>query len=47
MKTFFDREYELALIGEELKKPSASIMVYGKRKVGKTTLIKNALKYLK
>lgn len=44
MKTFFGREYELSLISEELKKPSASILVYGKRKVGKTTLIKYALR---
>ncbi len=44
MQKFIGRKNELSLIEEALKKTSASIMVYGKRKVGKTTLIKYALK---
>lgn len=41
---FIAREKELALINEILGKPSGSAMIYGKRKVGKTTLIIEALK---
>ena len=41
---FIAREKELALINEILGKPSGSAMIYGKRKVGKTTLITEALK---
>lgn len=41
---FIGRENELTILREILKKPSASVMIYGKRKVGKTTLIKYALK---
>lgn len=41
---FIARDKELALINEILNKPSGSVMVYGKRKVGKTTLITEALK---
>ena len=44
MEEFVGREHELALIRDILKKPSASVMVYGKRKVGKTTLIRHALR---
>ena len=44
MEKFIGREYELSLIQTALKNPSAAIMIYGKRKVGKTTLIKHALK---
>ena len=40
---FIGREEELKMLSELLKKPSASAMIYGKRKVGKTTLIKKAL----
>ena len=40
---FFAREKELKLIEELLKKNSGSAMVYGKRKVGKTTLLTYAL----
>ena len=40
---FFAREKELALIGELLRKKSGSAMIYGKRKVGKTTLLTYAL----
>ena len=40
---FFAREKELALIEELLKKKSGSAMIYGKRKVGKTTLLMHAL----
>lgn len=41
---FVAREREVALINEILAKPSGSVMIYGKRKVGKTTLITEALK---
>ena len=41
---FIARENELKIIGEALTKKSASVLVYGKRKVGKTTLILQALK---
>ena len=41
---FFARANELTLINEILNKPSGSVMIYGKRKVGKTTLITEALK---
>ena len=40
---FIGREKELAIIKEALSKNSASIMVYGKRKIGKTTLITHSL----
>lgn len=40
---FFAREKELALIEELLRKKSGSAMIYGKRKVGKTTLLTHAL----
>ncbi len=43
MAAFIGREEELALLREILKKQSASVMVYGKRKVGKTTLISHVL----
>lgn len=42
---FSGREKELSAIRELLKRDSASAIVYGKRKVGKTTLIREALKY--
>lgn len=41
---FVAREKELALINEVLGRSSGSAMIYGKRKVGKTTLITEALK---
>jgi len=41
---FIGRKNELQLIKEEIKKNSSSILVYGKRKIGKTTLIKEACK---
>lgn len=41
---FIAREKEIALINELLSKPSGSAMIYGKRKVGKTTLITEAVK---
>lgn len=41
---FIARETELKIIRETLIKKSASVLVYGKRKVGKTTLILQALK---
>ncbi len=40
---FIGREKELALIKSNLQKASSSMMIYGKRKIGKTTLIKKAL----
>lgn len=43
MNRFIGRERELATLRKVLKKPSASVMIYGKRKVGKTTLIMQAL----
>ena len=44
---FTGRQEELKLIDELLQKGSASMMVYGKRKVGKTTLLTHALKNAK
>lgn len=41
---FFGREKELALIYELLNEPCGSMMIYGKRKIGKTTLLTHALK---
>ena len=41
---FVVRDKEIALINGLLSKPSGSAMIYGKRKVGKTTLITEALK---
>lgn len=41
---FVARQRELKVIGDVLTKKSASVLVYGKRKVGKTTLILQALK---
>ncbi len=40
---FFGREKELALIRSLLAMDNGSMMIYGKRKVGKTTLIQKAL----
>ena len=40
---FVGRLEELEILHRLLKKPSASAMIYGKRKVGKTTLIAKAL----
>ena len=39
---FYAREKELALIGDFLRKDNGSIMIYGKCKVGKTTLLTHA-----
>ena len=41
---FIGREKELSIIKEALSKKSAGVMVYGKRKIGKTTLITHVLK---
>ena len=41
---FIAREKELKLIDSIMSKPTGSVMIYGKRKVGKTTLITQALK---
>ena len=43
MEKFIGRSHELSLLENLFKNPSASAMIYGKRKVGKTTLIKKAL----
>lgn len=40
---FIGRLEELKMLHNILKKPSASVMIYGKRKFGKTTLINKAL----
>lgn len=40
---FIGRSKELKLLHSLLQKSSTSVMIYGKRKVGKTTLIKKAL----
>ncbi|MCD8150179.1 MAG: AAA family ATPase [Clostridiales bacterium] len=41
---FIGRENELAIIQEILDQPGGSMMIYGKRKIGKTTLLTHALK---
>ena len=41
---FIAREKELHLLQSILDQPTGSVMIYGKRKVGKTTLITQALK---
>ena len=41
---FIGRELELEAIKEILSKKSASLMVYGKRKVGKTTLLRDIVR---
>ncbi|MCD8205080.1 MAG: AAA family ATPase [Clostridia bacterium] len=41
---FIGREEEIKLIGSELSKPSAFVIVYGTRRVGKTSLLKEAVK---
>ncbi|MCD8201286.1 MAG: AAA family ATPase [Clostridia bacterium] len=41
---FVGREKELKAISEELKKPSTCVMIYGNRRVGKTTLLLHALR---
>ncbi len=41
---FIGRENEIEIIKEALSKNNASVMVYGKRKIGKTTLITHTLK---
>jgi len=40
---FVGREKELKLLSEKLKKSGSAVLIYGKRKVGKTTLIKKYL----
>ena len=41
---FYARDYELDLLNYKLSSISETIIVYGKRRVGKTTLIKEAIK---
>lgn len=43
MDAFIGRENEISILQTILDKPSASVMVYGKRKVGKTTLLSHVL----
>ena len=40
---FVGREKELAILNKTLKKSGNAVLIYGKRKVGKTTLIKKYL----
>ena len=40
---FIGREEEINLIKTISKKPNQSLLLYGKRKVGKTTLLNKAL----
>ena len=40
---FVGRTKEMNILNDLLGQSSSSAMIYGKRKVGKTTLIKNAL----
>ena len=44
--TFIGREKETLLMQQALEQEQATILLYGKRKVGKTTLIKGAEKCL-
>ncbi len=45
VETFVNREKELALLKEELQKKKASlIIIYGRRRVGKTELVKQIIK---
>lgn len=44
---FFGRENELKIINDLLTKPKGSMLIYGKRKIGKTTLLTHALKNTK
>ena len=41
---FIGREKELKILNEQINKKSSSTLIYGKRKIGKTTLIKEACK---
>lgn len=41
---FFNREEELKVLKEELERDKTAVLVYGKRKIGKTTLILEAIK---
>jgi len=43
INVFIGREEELEVLHNLLEKPSVSAMIYGKRKVGKTTLLNKAL----
>ena len=38
---FIDREKELETLNKEYKKNNSFVILYGRRRVGKTTLIKN------
>lgn len=40
---FVGRKRELEILQKELQKKSTAVMIYGKRKIGKTTLIKQAV----
>jgi hypothetical protein len=45
---FYDREEELKVIENEIKSPKASlIIIFGRRRIGKTTLVLKALENFK
>ena len=41
---FIDREKELETLNKEYKKDNSFVVLYGRRRVGKTTLIKEFIK---
>ena len=41
---FIDREKELETLNKEYKKDNSFVILYGRRRVGKTTLIKEFIK---
>ncbi|MEO2154654.1 MAG: ATP-binding protein [Nanoarchaeota archaeon] len=41
--TFVDREKELELLNKTLNKENSFIIIYGRRRIGKTTLVKKAV----
>lgn len=44
MKRFIGRESELKTLEREFKRDSGFVIIYGRRRVGKTTLIKEFIK---
>ena len=42
---FVGRKEEINLLKEQYKNKKSSILLYGKRRVGKTTLLKESFKY--
>ena len=41
---FINREKEMETLGREYKKENSFVVIYGRRRVGKTTLIKEFIK---